>query len=269
MIKLYEDTSYMKTLASIATDFYHSFYKKEWNGEDDSVRSLSIQEAYEVQDLVTKRRIEAGEHVVGYKVGCTSHSIRMQFGLSEPIYGRLFYPHVGNNPVTINWSNFINCAIEPELVIKIGKNLKGKDFSNEELINAIDYVSPGVEIHEYNFWINPPTIQELICSGGIHTGLIIGDERVSPVSLQFKDEVFKVYRDKVLVTSAPGSEIMGGPLHSLQWLVNSLTDRGLSLEKGSIVIPGSPVELVNINHNTELKVEIDNVGSLTVNFERV
>lgn len=258
----------MNTLESIASCFYHSFYRKEWHGEEDLVRNLSIQEAYEVQDLVTKRRIESGEHVAGFKVGCTSNSIRKQFGLSEPIYARLFYPHVGNNQVNVNWSHYINCAIEPEMVLKIGKTLEGKNLSGEELINAIDYVSPGIEIHEYNFWVNPPTIQELICSGGIHAGLIIGNQRVSPEDLQFEDEKFTVYNNNSFIISAPASEIMGGPLHSLRWLVNSLTDKGLSLEKGNLVIPGSPVELVNIDQDTELKVVIDNVGSITANFEK-
>jgi len=258
----------MKTLESIASHFYHSFYKKEWHGEDDSVRNLSIQDAYEVQDLVTKRRIEYGEHVAGFKIGCTSNSIRKQFGLSEPIYAKLFYPHVGDNQVNVNWSDYINCAIEPEIVLKIGKTLEGKNLSDQELINAIDYVSPGIEIHEYNFWVNPPTIQELICSGGIHTGLIIGNQRVSPEDLQFLDEKFTVYNNDSFIVSAKASEIMGGPLHSLRWLVNSLTDRGLSLEKGHLVIPGSPVELVIINQDIKLKVVIDNVGSVTANFEK-
>ncbi len=44
-------------LESIANDFYHSFYEKEWHGEEILIRNLSIKEAYEVQDLVTKRRI--------------------------------------------------------------------------------------------------------------------------------------------------------------------------------------------------------------------
>ncbi|WP_373515213.1 2-keto-4-pentenoate hydratase [Persicitalea sp.] len=258
----------MKTLESIAADFYHSFYKKEWKGEEYSVRNLSIQEAYEVQDLVAARRIKAGEQIAGFKVGCTSNSIRKQFGLSDPIYGRLFYPHVKHNQASVNWGDYINCAIEPELVIKIGKNLEGRDLSDKELIDAIDYVSPGIEIHEYNFWVNPPTIQELICSGGIHTGLIIGDQKVSPVGLQFKDEVFAVYKNESLITSAPSSEIMGGPMDSLRWLVNLLTGKGLVLEKGSLVIPGSPVELVNISQDTELKVIIDYVGSVSVNFEK-
>ncbi len=50
-------------------------------------------------------------------------------------------------------------------------------------------------------------------------------------------------------------------------LTNSLTDKGLILEKGSLVIPGSPVELLNINQDTELEAVIDNVGSITVFFE--
>tara|TARA_R110000744_G_scaffold64914_2_gene133433 strand:- start:151 stop:930 length:780 start_codon:yes stop_codon:yes gene_type:complete len=258
----------LKIIESIANDFYHSFYEKEWNGEETLVRNLSIKEAYKVQDLVTKRRIESGETVAGFKVGCTSSSIRRQFGLSEPINGKLFYPHTTENPVNIDWSNYINCAIEPEMVFRIGKNLEGKNLSDKDLISAIDYISPGIEIHEFNFWIKPPTIQELICTGGIHTGLIIGSQRVSPEGLQFKDEKFTVYKNNSFIMSAPASEIMGGPLHSLRWLVNFLTDKGLSLEKGNLVIPGSPVELVNIDQDTELKVVIDNVGSVTANFKK-
>ena len=41
------------------------------------------------------------------------------------------------------------------------------------------------------------------------------------------------------------------------------TKRKGSLKKDSLVIPGSPVELVNIDQDTELKVVIDNVGCLT------
>jgi 2-keto-4-pentenoate hydratase len=61
---------------------------------------------------------------------------------------------------------------------------------------------------------------------------------------------------------------MGGPLHSLRWLVGSLTARGSGLQKGSLVIPGSPVELVTIGKDTELTVEVEDVGVLTANFRK-
>lgn len=259
----------MKSLDSIAEDYYHAFYNKEWLGDASSVSKLSMEEAYIVQDLVTQKRIEIGECVLGYKVGCTSNAIREQFGLKEPINGRLFQPRIMDSTSVVDYSDFVNCAIEPEMVFKIGNDLNGVGLSDEELINSIAYVSPGIELHNFKFWVEPPIIQELICSGGIHAGLIVGNQKVDPKKLLFKDEIFSVYKDNNLVTSAPSSEIMGGPIHSLRWLVTFLTKKGKTLKKDSLVIPGSPVELVNIGQDTELRVVIDNVGSLTTRMEKM
>lgn len=258
----------MKSLQKIADNFFHAFYEKEWNPLDEEINisDLSIDDSYIVQDLVTKRRIELGESVVGYKVGCTSKAIRNQFGLNEPINGKLFQPRIYSENVTFNLNDYVDCAIEPEMVLKIGKTLVGENLPDEELLDAIEYVSPGIEIHNFHFWNSRPTIQELICSGGIHAGLVIGKPKASPRDLSFKDENFSVYKNCSLVTSALSVEIMGGPLHSLRWLVASLTKKGLSLEENSLVIPGSPTELVDIVKQTELKISIGHIGSLTVTF---
>jgi len=211
-------------------------------------------------------RIERGESVVGYKVGCTSAAIRSQFGLDEPISARLFRPHVFAAGPVVDWEDFANCAIEPEMVFTMGADLQDTNLTDEQLIDAIEFVSPGIELHNFRFWFSPPTSQELICSGGIHAGLIVGDAKVSPQQLSFKDEAFSVRKNGELITQAPASEIMGGPLHSLRWLVNSLTNRGTCLKQGSLVIPGSPIELVPIDQDTELTVEIEGVGTVVTNF---
>lgn len=258
----------MRSIDTIADSFFHAFYKKEWPGENaPDFSSLSIAESYEVQDLVARRRIELGESMAGFKVGCTSEAIRAQLGFNEPINARIFRPHIFEGSAALDWRDYLNCAIEPEMVLKIGNNLKGENLSDHELIEAIAYVSPGIEIHNFKFWHTPPTTQELICSGGIHAGLIIGNEKVNPADLQFQNEMFYVYKDGILVTSAPASEIMGGPLDSLRWLVKFLTLKGFYLQKDSLVIPGSPVELVTIDQDTELTVVIENVGSLTSFFK--
>jgi 2-keto-4-pentenoate hydratase len=259
----------MKMVELLAEKFFHAFYNHQWPGGDCAeIGSLSIEEAYEVQDIVAQLRINAGEELVGYKVGCTSTAIRSQFGLAEPIRGRIFQPHVFGENARIDWSNYVNCAIEPEMVFKIGKELDGANPSDDELIDSIEYVSPGIELHDFKFWHTPTTLQELICSGGIHAGLVVGNAKASPSDLNFKREVFSVYEGNRLVTSALASEIMGGPLRSLRWLVTSLCSQGLSLTKGSFVIPGSPVELVSIDHDTEMKVIIESIGSLDVVFRR-
>ena len=256
----------MSDSTELAEAFFEAFYAKKWSIKGTSVDSLSVLESYQIQDLVCQKRIEAGERVVGYKVGCTSHAIRSQFGITEPISARLFAPHVQSEAVPIDWRTYANCAIEPEMVFTMGSDLFGKDFSDKELIGAIDYVSPGIELHNYKFWHHPPSLQELICSGGIHAGLILGNQQVSPQALNFKHEVFSVYQNQKLITSAPASEIMGGPLESLRWLVNALSCSGEGLKRGSIVIPGSPTELIAIDHDSDIQVVIEHLGQVSARF---
>lgn len=258
----------MESLRDIADGYFHAFYNKAWERPHFDPGRLSMAEAYEVQDLVTKRRVDSGEKPAGYKVGCTSPAIRSQFGLSEPICGRLFHPHVWNEGVCLDWSAFANCAIEPEMVLFVGRELRGDNLTDDALLEAIEFVGVGVEIHNFKFWQGRPSHQELICSGGIHAGLVVGPDRVSPRVLSFSKEVFRVYKGASLTAEASAHEIMGGPLLSLRWLVGFLSKRGRALERGSLVIPGSPTELVVINEDTELSVEIERMGKVSVSFRR-
>ena len=217
----------MPNLQVLADSFYDAFYSNSWRNSSTSLlvfiysRFLS-----DSRYCLSEKRVEAGEDVVGYKVGCTSVAIRDQFGIEEPISGRLFSPHIYSEGIQINRQRYANCAIEPEIVLTIGSDLFGQDLPDETLFNAIECVSPGIELHNYTFWHDPPCLQELICSGGIHAGLIVGEKKVAPRDLHFKNDTFSVYRDDKLIASAPALEIMGGPLNSLRWLVNSLSSLG-------------------------------------------
>ncbi|MDP6546885.1 MAG: hypothetical protein QGH60_23160 [Phycisphaerae bacterium] len=258
----------MKSTELLADKFTRAFYERAWSGAlEPPVSDLSLDEAYAVQNLVADMRVRGGEQVVGFKVGCTSEAIRSQFGLTEPISGRLFSPHVFSEGITVDFNDYANCAIEPEMVLTIGVDLFGRGLPDDQLIDAIQHVSAGIELHNFRFWFTPPTSQELICSGGIHAGLIVGKTRVSPENLSFQSEVFSVRKDGEFITEAPASEIMGGPIHSLRWLVDSLTNRGSCLRAGSLVIPGSPVELVCIDQDTELSIEIEGVGVVVTQFK--
>ena len=252
----------------LANKFTQAFYEKNWSGEfEPPVSDISIAEAYTVQDLIAERRVQRGEEVVGYKVGCTSEAIRSQFGLSKSISGRLFNPHVHREEEEINWKNYVNCAIEPEMVFTIGADLFGTNLPHDQLVDSIECVRAGIELHNFRFWFTPPTSQELICSGGIHAGLIVGDKKVSPKLLSFEHELFSVRKNGKLITEASAAAIMGGPIHSLRWLVDSLTSRDSCLKKGSLVIPGSPVGLTCIDEDTELSIEITGVGDLASHFK--
>lgn len=237
---------------------------------DDSIETpigaLSLDDAYEVQRRVVAARVAKGERVVGYKIGCTSRAIRRQFGLIEPICGRLLAPHVHQGDATLDWSAYHRPAVEPEFVLTIGKDLPNEVGDADSLLDAVDSVAAGVEIHNYRFWFGEPTSQELVASNGIHAGLVVGDERRRPDGIDWAMEGVGLWLDGELTASGIGAEIMGGPFASLRWLVNHLVRRGESLRAGQLVIPGSPVGLISVEPDVRATARFTSLGRVEARF---
>ena len=80
----------IEALASEMFEVFQTHHPKREAKIDPS--SLSLADAYEAQARMLALRVQNGERIVGWKVGCTSRAIRQQFGLSHPISGRLWSP---------------------------------------------------------------------------------------------------------------------------------------------------------------------------------
>ncbi len=257
----------MDHLQQLADIFLGIFEGDGYDGRCDvPVGSLSLDDAYEVQRRVIAARVAEGERPVGYKVGCTSRTIRRQFGLAEPICGRLMAPHVHHGDTALDWHAYHRPAVEPEFVLTIGRDLTEEVGDEEPLVEAIDCVSPGIEVHNYHFWMGEPTSQELIASNGIHAALVVGDQKIRPQGLDWEMEGVGFWVNGELVASGIGAEIMGGPLRSLRWLVNHLVRRGEALRAGQLVIPGSPVGLVSVGPGDRVTAAFTHVGRVEAEF---
>jgi 2-keto-4-pentenoate hydratase len=257
----------MSRLADLAKVFLQIHLSKVFDSSlHFDMASLSLDDAYEIQRRVIAARVAQGDHVVGYKVGCTSKAIRQQFGLSEPICGRLMAPHVHHGDTVLNWDDYVQCAVEPEFVLGIGKDVLAEVEDETELLDVIEWVAPGIEVHNYRFWFGKPTSQELIAGNGIHAGLVIGNQRILPVDLDFDLEGVAIFRNGELAAAGIAAEIMGGPLKSLRWLANHLLRHGEHLEAGRLVIPGSPVELVSVEPGDRITASFTRVGGVSAAF---
>ena len=94
----------------------------------------------------------------------------------SPYARALLKPHVHEDDAHFLVSDFINCAVEPEMVFHIGTDLLAT-MDDVALMNSIVAVSPGIELHNYRFWYGKPSSQELIASSGIHAALVVGRQR--------------------------------------------------------------------------------------------
>jgi 2-keto-4-pentenoate hydratase len=234
------------------------------NGLD--ISQLSLAQAYEVQDGFIAARVQQGAKVVGWKVGCTSTAIRQQFGLTEPISGKVLMPHAFQSGDHVPASSFVDCAVEPELVFRLGAEIHG-DMRDEQILSALDGVCAGIELHNYQFRYGKPTQQELIASNGIHAGLVLQpmlplrpfwDLPAEKVSLLVNGEV---------KASGTCREIMGSPLVSIRWLAGHAASRGERLRAGELIIPGSAVALVGVASHDTIEARFDSLPSCFVTLD--
>jgi 2-keto-4-pentenoate hydratase len=230
------------------------------------INSLSLEQAYQVQDRYVAARLSVGEHVIGWKVGCTSKAIQAQFGMSQPICGRLLRPHVYEDGANFLVSDFINCAVEPEMVFHIGTDLLAT-MDAAVLMNSIAAISPGIELHNYCFWYGNPSSQELIASNGIHAALVVGRQRELLPNTDLALEKVDIFVNDVPVASGTGAEIMGGPVNSLRWLVRQLANRGERVRAGDLIIPGSAVRLVSVTAGDTVEARFASFGTCRAHFQ--
>ena len=230
------------------------------------IRALSLDESYAVQEKFLAARRADGERAVGYKVGCTSPAIRTQFGLSEPICGRLMFPGVYGDGAKLDIADYVDCALEPELVLHIGSDLDGSRLDTAHLREAIVAVSPGIEVHNYRFWYGTPSSQELIASNGIHAGVVVGKKYALPAGVDLTEERTTLFVNGEEKATGTGSEIMGGPFESLRWLLTHLRRRKQVLRAGEMVIPGSATKLVHVAKGDAAEARFTNFGNCRANF---
>lgn len=257
----------MDVIDDLARGFAEVTISRRFGGDrSQDIGRLSLDQAYLVQEAAAELKEQAGLSRWGWKVGCTSPAIRSQLGLKEPIQAPMYRPLIHDEGREYDRAEFLNLAIEPELVICLGQDLPRPPSRPEELIPAIDWVAPGIELHHKQFFFEPVSSQELIASGGLWAGLVVGRTRVVPTGIDLAGAEFSVAMDGRSIARAPGRDIMGGPMISLLWLADRLADQGRPLKKGDLVIPGSPTELIQVDRSTRLSVEIQGVGQVEARF---
>jgi 2-keto-4-pentenoate hydratase len=258
-----------ETLLNMFADEMHGAFREHRLVRKGNVEieTLSIDQAYAVQERYLASRVAGGERLAGYKVGCTSPAIRAQFGLSQPVCGRLLSPYLYSDGARLDIGNYTDCALEPEFVLHVGADLPGDDLDDDTLRMAISGVSPGLEVHNYRFWYGRPTSQELIASNGLHAALVIGARNSFSPQVDLKRERVTLVINGVEAAAGFGEDIIGGPLESLRWLIVHLRQTGHRLRAGDLVIPGSPTQLVRVKPGDAAEARFTHFASCRAVFE--
>ncbi len=223
---------------------------------------LDVAQGYALQSAVARLRCGRGERIIGYKVGCTSPTIRAQLGIDHCVTGRLYDSERHSSGAVLSRRQYANLAIEGELAVELSREPAASDFSAVEVPACVARVIPVIELHNHVMRGERPSAGELIAHNAIHAGFVAGCG-VSGEDAQGEPSL-AVFADDRLLDKCEGPALIRTIGSSLHWLTEIMRQRGDRLEAGQIVLTGSIPSLIPIGEACRLRVDAPPFGSVEV-----
>lgn len=229
---------------------------------------ITIEDAYHVSLRMVRRRIEDdGERIIGKKIGVTSRPVQEMLGVFQPDFGyltdKMLYPNGGPMPIG---ELLIQPRAEGEIAFKLRKDLNGPGVTNEDVIEATEYVMPCFEVVDSRIRDWKIRIEDTVADNASCGLFVLGDQRVEPRGLDFPNLRMRVYKNDRFLSEGLGSAALDSPLSCVSWLANTLSKFGITLNAGDVVLSGSLVPLEPVVPGDEMRLELEHVGAASVRF---
>lgn len=233
----------------------------------ESANDLGVEGAYEIQLAQVQAWKVEGRSIKGHKVGLTSRAMQVQLGVDQPDFGHLMDDMFFTDTDPIRADRFISPKVEPEFAFILGKSLTGPGVTAAEALSAIDYVVGALEIIDSRITDWKIKLADTIADNASSGGVVLGSRPVKPADLDLRTTGVNLSRNGELVATGAGGAVLGSPVNALVWLANTLGSLGVTLEAGSVILPGSMTTAVPaVPGDTITATFAGGLGTVTANF---
>jgi 2-keto-4-pentenoate hydratase len=225
------------------------------------------EEAYIIQESLSKLYISNNKNItiIGKKVGCTNKEAQEQINITEPFYGNIFSFYSSKTNCCLNRKDFFKPLIEPEFSFKIKDELdiSKAPYSTDDIIKSISYIIPSIEIVESRFqnWTQVG-INNLIADNGANAYWIYGNKNENLNNFDLYNHKVSLFINDQLISEGNSNKVLGNPLNSLKWLINTLAHQGKKLPKNSYVSTGSCTPAISIKENDNIRADFGTLGEV-------
>jgi 2-oxopent-4-enoate/cis-2-oxohex-4-enoate hydratase len=216
--------------------------------------NITVQDAYSIQLHMVTRRIQAGETIVGKKIGVTSKPIQDFLGVYEPDFGQLTSGMVRTEADGVDLNMLIQPKAEAELAFVLDRDLVGPGITATDVIRATAYVAPCFEIVDSRIRDWKLKIQDTVADKG------------DPRKLDITMAGMVLHKNGELFSTGVGAAVQGSPVNAVVWLANTLGRLGLPFRAGEVILSGSQSALVPVRDGDELTCTIGGLGTCRARF---
>ncbi|MFG1960157.1 2-keto-4-pentenoate hydratase [Nonomuraea sp. NPDC049028] len=223
-------------------------------------------EGYAVQEINTRRALEAGRRVVGRKVGVTNPLMQKQFGIDEPDFGMLFADMAYLDGLPIPVERFLQPRAEAEVALVFGRDLVGGPFTAAEVIRAVEFALVAIEIADSRIADWDITLADTIADNASAGAYVLGNTPVSLMGLDLRGAAMTMTRGGQEVSAGSGAACLGHPLNAAVWLASRVGRTDRALRAGDVVLTGSLGPIVPIGPGDDFEAHVDGLGSVRAVF---
>ncbi|MCP2040830.1 2-oxopent-4-enoate/cis-2-oxohex-4-enoate hydratase [Neisseria sp. HSC-16F19] len=228
---------------------------------------ISIDDAYHISLAFLQHRLDAGERVVGKKIGLTSKAVQNMLKVDQPDFGFLTDKMVFNQGQDVPVSEMLmQPRAEGEVAFILKKDLLGPGVTAADVLAATEAVMPCFEIVDSRIENWQIKIQDTVADNASCGVLLLGDTAVSPRKVDLATCGMVVEKNGSVISTGAGAAALGSPVNCVAWLANTLGRFGISLKAGEIILSGALVPLESVQAGDVMSVSVGGIGSASVRF---
>ncbi|MFJ7746748.1 2-keto-4-pentenoate hydratase [Peribacillus sp. NPDC097295] len=229
---------------------------------------LTQDEAYYIQLKTIQKKVEAGQKIVGKKIGLTSKAMQNLLGVDQPDYGHLLDGMAIENDGEISLEKVMQPKVEAEIAFVLKDDLTGPRVTIEDVLNATAYVVPALEIVDSRIKDWKITLQDTIADNASSGLYVLGGKILSVHEIDLVQEEMVFYKNGEIMNSGAGVEALGHPANCVAWLANKLFEYGITLKKGEVILSGALSAAVIGVPGDHFQARFGHLGEVSVRFSQ-
>jgi 2-oxo-hept-3-ene-1,7-dioate hydratase len=233
---------------------------------------MTVEDAYAVQKAWVERKIAAGRAIEGHKIGLTSKAMQSSSNINEPDYGALLDDMFFDDGSELPTDRFILPRLEVELAFVLAKPLEGPRCTIFDVLNAIEFVTPAVEIIDARIHqVDPETkvtrkVVDTISDNAAGAALVTGGRPFRPLDTDLRWVSAICHRNGVIEESGVSAAVLNHPANGVAWLANKLSSHGIGLKAGEVILGGSFTRPVAARRGDTFHIDYGAFGSISCYF---
>jgi 2-oxopent-4-enoate/cis-2-oxohex-4-enoate hydratase len=227
---------------------------------------ITIDDAYRIQQRMLARRLEAGERVVGKKIGVTSAAVMNMLGVFQPDFGYMLDGMIVAQGESIAMSTLIQPKAEGEIAFILKRDLMGPGLSNADVLAATECVMPCFEIVDSRIRDWKIKIQDTVADNASCGVFVLGDNAVDPRRVDLSTCGMVLEKNGEIIATGAGAAALGSPVNAVAWLANTLGRLGIPLKAGEVILSGALAAMFPAKAGDNFRVTIGGLGGCSVRF---